>query len=363
MGPGPTQVYPSVLESLSMGTIGHLDPQFIQMMDEVKEMLHGAFQTKNTLTMVVSAPGSAGMETCFVNLVEDGDKVIICQNGVFGGRMKENVERYGGVAVMVEDDWGTSISLDKAQAAIDANPDAKIFAFVHAETSTGVLSDAEALCKMAKDAGMLTIMDAVTSLGGLPVKIDEWGVDAVYSGSQKCLACVPGLSPISLSPAAVAKIEARTSKVKSWFMDLNLVMAYWGGTGKRSYHHTAPVNALFGLHEALRLFTNEGADAVFARHLACHERLKAGLTELGLTFFVAESDRLPQCNVINIPEGVDDLELRTKLLNDHQLEIGGGLGPMAGKIWRIGLMGGSATEENVDKCLAALKAELAPVTA
>ncbi|NQY68761.1 MAG: alanine--glyoxylate aminotransferase family protein [Flavobacteriales bacterium] len=363
MGPGPTQVYPSVLESLSMGTIGHLDPQFIQMMDEVKEMLHGAFQTKNQLTMVVSAPGSAGMETCFVNLVEEGDKVIICANGVFGGRMKENCERYGGVPVMVEDDWGTAITLSKAQAAIDANPDAKLFAFVHAETSTGCLSDAEALCKMAKDAGMLTIVDAVTSLGGLPVKVDEWGIDAIYSGSQKCLACVPGLSPISLSPAAVAKIEARTSKVKSWFMDLNLVMAYWGGTGKRSYHHTAPVNALFGLHEALRLFTNEGAEAVFARHLACHERLKAGLEALGLTFFVAESDRLPQCNVINIPEGVDDLELRTKLLNDHQLEIGGGLGPMAGKIWRIGLMGGSATEENVDKCLAALKAELAPVTA
>ncbi|MCH7535284.1 MAG: alanine--glyoxylate aminotransferase family protein [Bacteroidetes bacterium] len=359
MGPGPSDVYPSVLTALAKPTIGHLDPQFIHMMDEVKEMLKGAFQTKNELTMVVSAPGSAGMETCFVNLVEDGDKVIICQNGVFGGRMKENVERYGGFPVMVEDDWGTAIDLNKAEAAIKENPDAKIFAFVHAETSTGAQSDAAALCKLAKDAGMLTLVDAVTSLGGTPLLLDEWGVDAVYSGSQKCLSCVPGLSPVSFNQRAIDTISNRKTKVKSWFMDLNLVMGYWGGEGKRTYHHTAPVNALYGMHEALRLLHEEGLENAWARHKTNHEKLKTGLEGLGLSFFVKEEDRLPQCNTITIPEGVDDAALRSKLLNDHSLEIGGGLGPMAGKIWRIGLMGAASSEENVDKCVNALEVELA----
>ena len=228
MGPGPSDVGPRVLEALSRPTIGHLDPVFVDMMDEMKELLKYAFQTKNELTMPVSAPGSAGMETCFVNLVEPGDKVIICQNGVFGGRMKENVERCGGIAVMVQDDWGRAVSPQKLEDALKANSDAKVVAFVHAETSTGALSDAKTLVALAHKHNCLTIVDAVTSLAGVALKVDEWGIDAIYSGTQKCLSCTPGLSPVSFSARAVEKIKNRKTKVQSWFMDLNLVMGYWG---------------------------------------------------------------------------------------------------------------------------------------
>ncbi len=251
MGPGPSNVSPRVLEAMSRPTIGHLDPVFVNMMDEMKELLKFAFQTKNELTMPVSAPGSAGMETCFVNLVEPGEKVIICQNGVFGGRMKENVERCGGVAVMVQDDWGRAVDPQKLEDALKANPDTKIVAFVHAETSTGALSDARTLVALAYKHGCLTIVDAVTSLGGVALKVDAWGIDAIYSGTQKCLSCTPGLSPVSFSQRAQEKIKNRKTKVQSWFLDLNLVMGYWGGSTKRAYHHTAPINALYGLHEGL----------------------------------------------------------------------------------------------------------------
>ncbi|MDX1399046.1 MAG: alanine--glyoxylate aminotransferase family protein [Oceanospirillum sp.] len=355
MGPGPSDIAPRVLAAMSRPTIGHLDPAFIQMMDEIKQMLQYAFQTKNELTMPVSAPGSAGMETCFVNLVEPGDKVIVCQNGVFGGRMKENVVRCGGVAVMVEDDWGTAVSVDKVQAALEQNPDAKVLAFVHAETSTGAISDAKALCALARQHDCLTIVDAVTSLGGSELRVDEWGIDAIYSGTQKCLSCPPGISPVSFSERAVEAVKARKTAVPSWFLDTNLVMGYWGAGAKRAYHHTAPVNALYALHEGLVMLQDEGLENAWARHEKHHLALRAGLEAMGLKFLVAEGERLPQLNSVFIPEGVDDAALRTTLLNDYSLEIGAGLGAFAGKVWRIGLMGAACNQRNVMLCLTALE--------
>jgi alanine-glyoxylate transaminase/serine-glyoxylate transaminase/serine-pyruvate transaminase len=362
MGPGPSDVHPRVLAAMGRPTIGHLDPLFVKMMDETKTLLQYAFQTKNALTIPISAPGSAGMETCFANLVEPGDKVIVCTDGVFGGRMKENVERVGGLAVMVEDKWGEPVTPQKLEDALKQHPDAKIVAFVHAETSTGVQSDAKTLCEIARRAGTLTIVDAVTSLGGTPLKVDEWGIDAVYSGSQKCLSCTPGLSPVSISERAAEKIKNRKSKVQSWFLDLNLVMGYWG-TGKRAYHHTAPINPLYGLHEALVILKEEGLENSWARHRRMHLALRAGIEAMGLSFFVAEPYRLPQLNAITLPAGLDDAELRTRLLNEFNLEIGAGLGALAGKIVRIGLMGHAANMKNVLFCLSTLEAVLSELKA
>lgn len=361
MGPGPSDISPQVLSALSRPTVGHLDPLFINMMDEVKGLLQYAFQTKNEITLAVSAPGSAGMETCFVNLVEPGDKVIVCINGVFGTRMKENVERVGGEAIVVEGEWGRAVDPKALEQTLNDNTDAKFVAFVHAETSTGALSDAKSLCAIAKKFNCLTIVDAVTSLGGVELRVDDWQIDAIYSGSQKCLSCVPGLSPVSFSPAAVEKIKARKSKVQSWFLDQSLVMDYWSNNagGKRSYHHTAPVNSLYALHESLVLLHNEGLENAWARHKAQHETLAAGLAELGIEFIVPAEERLPQLNAVYIPEGIDDAKVRTFLLNEFNLEIGAGLGAFAGKAWRIGLMGYAAKSENVLLCLAALKQALA----
>ena len=359
MGPGPSDVSPRVLGALSRPTIGHLDPLFVQLMDEIKGLLQYAFQTENALTLPVSAPGSAGMEACFVNLVSPGDTVIVCQNGVFGGRMQENVERCGATAVMVQDDWGQPVSISKVAQAFADHPEASLLAFVHAETSTGVRSDAAALCALAKENNALSIVDAVTSLGGTELKVDEWGADAVYSGTQKCLSCVPGIAPVTFSPAAVERIQSREHKVQSWFLDMQLVMGYWGGSAKRAYHHTAPVNALYALHESLVMLREEGLEAAFTRHLHNHQALVAGLEAMGLSMAVAESHRLPQLNAVNIPEGVDDARVRTALLNDFNLEIGAGLGALAGKTWRIGLMGFASNESNVLACLTALEAVLA----
>jgi alanine-glyoxylate transaminase/serine-glyoxylate transaminase/serine-pyruvate transaminase len=358
MGPGPSDVYPRVLEALSRPTIGHLDPAFIRMMDELKELMQYAFQTDNALTMPVSAPGSAGMETCFANLVEPGDKVIVCQNGVFGGRMKENVERCGGTPVMVEDAWGEAIDAEKLEEALKAHADARIVAMVHAETSTGAQSDVQELVKLAHAHDCLTIVDTVTSLGGTPVKVDEWEIDAIYSGSQKCLSCTPGLSPVSFNERALEKVRIRQTKVQSWFMDLNLVMGYWGEGAKRAYHHTAPINALYSLHEALLILREEGLDSAWNRHYNNHLALKAGLEAMGLTFIVKEADRLPQLNAVTIPAGVDDAAVRSRLLNEYNLEIGAGLGALAGKVWRIGLMGHSSRAENILLCIGALESVL-----
>ena len=358
MGPGPSDVHPRILEALSRPTIGHLDPQFVAMMEEVKSLLQYAFQTKNELTIPVSAPGSAGMETCFVNLVEPGDKVIVCQNGVFGGRMKENVERCGATPIMVQDDWGKAVDINKVEDALKANPDARILAFVHAETSTGAQSDAKALCELAHKHDCLTIVDAVTSLGGSELKVDDWQIDAIYSGTQKCLSCTPGISPVSFNDRAIEAIKARKNKVQSWFLDLNLVMGYWGGSTKRAYHHTAPVNALYALHEALVMLQDEGIENSWKRHMDNHLALRAGLEAMGINFVVDEASRLPQLNAVTIPEGVDDATVRGQLLNEFNLEIGAGLGDLAGKVWRIGLMGHSSRAENIMLCLSALEAVL-----
>lgn len=355
MGPGPSDISPEVLAAQSRPTVGHLDPLFIGMMDELKALIQYAFQTTNQMTIAVSAPGSAGMETCFVNLVEPGEKVIVCRNGVFGERMRQNVERIGGVAVVVDTAWGEPVNIDDVKQALEAHPDAKFLAYVHAETSTGAVSDAKSLCALAKQHDCLSIVDAVTSLGGVELRVDEWGIDAIYSGSQKCLSCVPGLSPVSFSDAAVAKLKARKTPVQSWFLDQSLVMGYWSGTGKRSYHHTAPVNALYALHESLRKLADEGLENAWQRHQQMHQLLKAGLEKLGIKFVVDEASRLPQLNAVYIPDGVDDVAVRNRLLNDYNLEIGAGLGDLAGKAWRIGLMGYGARRENVALCLRALE--------
>lgn len=363
MGPGPSDVNPRILSAMGRPTIGHLDPQFVGMMDEVKTMLQYAFQTKNELTIAVSAPGSAGMETCFVNLVEAGDKVIVCQNGVFGGRMKENVERLGAIAIMVEDDWGKTVDVAKVEAAFKANDDVKILAFVHAETSTGASSDVKALCDIAHKNGALTIVDAVTSLGGIELRVDDWGVDAIYSGTQKCLSCTPGISPVSLNARAVEVIKNRKTKIQSWFLDLNLVMGYWGANEKRAYHHTAPINSLYALHEALVILQDEGLENAWARHAKMHQGLRAGLEAMGLSFIVDEASRLPQLNAVTIPDGVDEAAVRSTLLNEFNLEIGAGLGSLAGKVWRIGVMGYGARAENILLCLGALEAVLSDMDA
>ncbi len=366
MGPGPSTVNPRILEAMSRPTLGHLDPVFVNMMDEMKVLLRYAFCTSNELTMPVSAPGSAGMEMCFVNLVEPGDKVIVCQNGVFGGRMKENVERSGGTAVMVEDTWGTAVSPDKVRAALKANPDAKVVAFVHAETSTGAISDAKTIAALAHEHGCLVIADTVTSLGGSPLLVDEWELDAVYSGTQKCLSCVPGLSPVTFSKSAIERITTRKTRVQSWFLDLNLILGYWSGGAKRAYHHTAPVNTLYALHEALVILQEEGLENSWARHQKNHNALRAGFEAMGLKFVVPDGQRLPQLNAVSVPDGVDEAAVRSVLLKEYNLEIGAGLGAMAGKIWRVGLMGFASSQTNVLFCLGALDAVLssmrAPIT-
>ena len=355
MGPGPSEVHPRILNAMARQTIGHLDPVFIGMMDETKQMLKYAFMTENELTMPISAPGSAGMEACFANLVEPGDKVIVCINGVFGTRMKENVIRVGGEAIIINDDWGKPVDSQKVEQSLIDNPDAKIVAFVHAETSTGAISDAKLLCELANKHGCLTIVDAVTSLAGSELRVDDWGIDAIYSGSQKCLSAMPGLSPVSFSEKAIHKFTHRKTPVTSWFLDLNLVMGYWGKGAKRAYHHTAPVNTLYGLHESLVMLTEDGLESYWARHKENHLLLRDGLSKLGIEYLVDESCRLPQLNSVYIPDGVDDEKVRSSLMNDFTIEIGAGLGDLAGKIWRIGLMGHTSRKENVELCLSALK--------
>lgn len=355
LGPGPSTVPQRVLDALARPTLGHLDPAFVGLMDEIKLLLRYAFRTRNALTFPISAPGSAGMEACVVNLIEPGDKVVVCVNGVFGGRMRENVLRAGGVPIVVEDDFGRPVSVDKVETALRTHSDVKALGFVHAETSTGARSDAQALCALAARHGALSIVDAVTSLGGIPLEVDAWGIDAIYSGSQKCLSCPPGLSPVSFSERAVAAVKARKTPVRSWFLDLSLVMNYWQGEGGRSYHHTAPVNMLYGLHESLLMLVEEGLEPAWERHRRNHLRLRDGLAALGLELLVPETARLPQLNAIRIPEGADDPGVRRALLNDHGIEIGAGLGPLAGKVWRIGLMGESSRPECVDRVLAALR--------
>jgi alanine-glyoxylate transaminase/serine-glyoxylate transaminase/serine-pyruvate transaminase len=358
MGPGPSDVHPRVLAAMARPTIGHLDPAFVGMMEELKELLRYAFQTANDVTFPISGPGSVGMETCFVNLVEPGETVIVCRNGVFGGRMVENVRRCGASAVVVDDEWGAPVSDAKLEAALHEHPEATLVALVQAETSTGALTEPEPLVALAHRHGCLVIVDAVTALGGCPVKADEWDIDAIYAGSQKCLSCPPGLAPVSFNARAVQRVRERTTRCQSWFMDLDLQLGYWSA-GSRTYHHTAPVNALYGLHEALLMLREEGLEHAWERHRGNHLALAAGLGAMGLSLLVDESHCLPQLNMVVIPEGVDDATARAQMLDEFGIEIGGGLGALAGKVWRVGLMGYSSREENVLAFLRALESVLA----
>ena len=352
MGPGPSDTHPRVLSALRAPTVGHLDPFFLKTMNEVQAMLRELFQTKNEMTLAVSGTGSSGMETCVVNLVEPGDKVVVGVNGVFGGRMKDVFERAGADVLAIERPFGEVFSAEEVATAVQQHSP-KVVGMVHAETSTGALQSLEEISKVVHDAGGLLLADCVTSLGGLPVKVDEWGLDAVYSGTQKCLSCPPGLAPVTFSPKAVAAMDARTTKVASWYFDMSMVRNYWTDSS-RAYHHTAPINMNYGLHEALRLALEEGLEERFARHRHNHLALRAGLEALGTEYAVEEANRLPMLNAVKIPDGIDDVGVRSQLLNEFGIEIGAGLGPMKGKTWRIGLMGDSSSARNVLLFLAAL---------
>ena len=351
LGPGPSNVPPRVLAAMSRPTIGHLDPVFVSLMDEVKTMLRVCFQTQNAVTFPISGPGTAGMEACFANLIEPGDKVLICRNGVFGDRMRQMTGRLGGNALVLDFEWGKAVDAAEVENVLKTEGDIKLVAVVHAETSTGVLSDVAAVCAAARSHGALTIVDCVTSLGGVPVEVDRWQADAVYSGTQKCLSCPPGLSPVTFSHRAIEHVKARRTKVVSWFYDLGLLTGYWQGEGARSYHHTAPINMIYALHEALKCLLEESLAAAWQRHRDTQTTLISGLQDLGLGLPVAEDIRLPQLTLVNIPSGVNDAAFRARLLNDFDLEIGGGLGKFAGQAWRIGLMGHGSTRGNAELCV------------
>ncbi|MDY7026775.1 MAG: alanine--glyoxylate aminotransferase family protein [Spirochaetota bacterium] len=353
MGPGPSLTNPEVYEALKRPTLGHMDPYFIEIMDDIKVMLQKLFQTKNDLTIPVSGTGSAGMEAALVNLIEKGDPVLVLINGVFGKRQLDIAQRLGADADSIEFTWGTPVDTDRVAEQLGKKK-YKLVAMVHAETSTGVCSPAAEVGKLVKSHGALFVLDTVTSLGGMEVAVDKWGVDAVYSGSQKCLSCPPGLSPVSFSPKAVDLIMNRKTKVPNWYLDMSMVANYWAGK-KRAYHHTAPINMLYGLYEALYVVLEEGLEKVYARHLDMHKQLVAGLDKLGIKMVVEPQYRLPMLNAVWIPEGIDDAEGRKKLRYDYGIEVGGGLGDFAGKVWRIGLMGNTARPQHVSRLLKALE--------
>jgi alanine-glyoxylate transaminase / serine-glyoxylate transaminase / serine-pyruvate transaminase len=352
MGPGPSNVAPSVLEAMSRPVLGHLDPLFVGMMDEIKAMLRTVLQTSNEMTFPVSGTGSAGMEFCFVNLIEPGDEVAVGVNGVFGNRMVDVAERCGARVIKVESPWGRIIEAGQiAEALGKCRP--KLVAIVHAETSTGALTPVEEISRLTHEAGALLLLDTVTSLGGCPVKVDEWQVDALYSGTQKCLSCPPGLAPVSFGPRAMEIATKRKKKVQSWYLDVNLLASYWGQ--ERVYHHTAPISMNYALHEALRLVLEEGLVNRWDRHRDNHLALKQGLEKLGLSIASQEGHQLWQLNAVTVPEGVDEAAVRKRLLNEFNIEIGAGLGPLKGKVWRVGLMGETSKPENVKSFLSALR--------
>jgi alanine-glyoxylate transaminase/serine-glyoxylate transaminase/serine-pyruvate transaminase len=352
MGPGPSDIHPSVLAAMAAPTVGHLDPYFLKIMDEVQSMLREVFQTTNHMTMAISGTGSAGMETCVVNLIEPGDRMVVGVNGVFGGRMAEVAERVGAEVTKIERPFGEVFSPEEFAAAIKKSQP-KVVGIVHAETSTGAKQPLEEIAKIVHDAGALLLVDCVTSLAGIPVEIDRLQIDAAYSGSQKCLGCPPGLSPVTFGPKALEAMDNRKKKVSSWYLDIGLLRNYWGNN--RAYHHTAPINMNYALHQALRLVLAEGLEARYARHHLHHLALKAGLNAMGIQYSVAADVSLPMLNSVLIPDGVDDAAVRGQLLNEFGIEIGGGLGPMKGKTWRIGLMGEAAKKSNVLVFLAALE--------
>ena len=356
LGPGPSDVHPRVLAAMARPTVGHLDPYYLQVMDEMQRMLREVFRTKNELTFAVSGTGSAGQEATVVNLIEPGDSVLVCINGVFGGRLADMAERAGGTVTRVERPWGEVFTPDDLKDALRRTKP-QVVAIVMAETSTGAWQPIEEISQVVHEAGALLLVDTVTALGGIPVEVDAWRIDAVYSGSQKCLSCPPGLAPVSFSEAAVAKIRGRKEKVRSWYLDTTMLANYW--SDDRVYHHTAPVNMTYALHEALRQVLEEGLDACFARHRLNHEALRAGLERLGMSLAAQEGHRLPQLNAVRIPDGVDDVAVRKALLGRFGIEIGAGLGAFKGQIWRIGLMGYASRSGNVLLLLSALEQLLA----
>lgn len=356
MGPGPSPVPPSVLQALSLGTVGHLDPYYLEVMDGVQKMLRQVMQTENEMTFAVSGTGSAAMEAAVVNLVEPGDAMVACVNGVFGGRMADVAERAGAAVTKIEKPWGDVFSVDDLRPVLEqVRP--KVVGIVMAETSTGAMQPIPEIAQFVRESGALLIVDAVTALGGIPVEVDRWGIDVLYSGTQKCLGCPPGLAPISFSRRAVELVLARKRKVQSWYLDIGLLANYWGG--KRAYHHTGPINMSYALYEALRLVHEEGLPNCFARHALHHRALKAGLAAIGIDYAAREGFQLPMLNAVTIPDGVDDARVRRDLLQRFGIEIGGGLGAFAGKVWRIGLMGHGARSNNVYLFLTALEQLLA----
>jgi alanine-glyoxylate transaminase/serine-glyoxylate transaminase/serine-pyruvate transaminase len=356
LGPGPSDVHPRVLDALARPTVGHLDPYYLRIMDELQSMLRDVFRTDNRLTMAISGTGSAGQEATVLNLIEPGDRVLVCVNGVFGGRLADMAERAGGEVTKIERPWGEVFTPDEVQQAL-ARVRPQVVAIVMAETSTGAWQPVEEIAAAVRDAGGMLILDTVTALGGIPVEVDKWQIDAVYSGTQKCLSCPPGLAPVSFSDRALEKILKRREKVRSWYLDMSLIANYWGSD--RVYHHTAPINMTYALHEALRLLLDEGLEASWTRHRKNHEALKAGLAAIGIEYATQAGRELPQLNAVRVPEGIDDAKLRKALLERFGIEIGAGLGAFKGKVWRIGLMGYASRQSNVFALLAALEQLLA----
>jgi len=356
MGPGPSDTHPRVLAALAAGTVGHLDPYYLDLMNKMQQMLRSVMRTENPMTMAISGTGSAGMEATVTNLIEPGDSMIVCVNGVFGGRMVDVAERAGAKVTRVDRPWGQVFEpADLKDALVKAKP--KVVGIVMAETSTGARQPIEEISKLVHEAGALLLVDAVTALGGISVEVDKWKIDALYSGTQKCLSCPPGLAPVSFSPAAMDVILKRKTKVQSWYLDVSMLAKYWGE--ERVYHHTAPINMTYALYEALRLILEEGLDACFARHQLNHKALKAGLAALGIKYASDEAHTLPMLNAIWIPQGVDDMTIRKGLLTRFGIEIGGGLGDFKGKAWRVGLMGHASRANNVLLVLSALEQLLA----
>jgi alanine-glyoxylate transaminase/serine-glyoxylate transaminase/serine-pyruvate transaminase len=356
LGPGPSNVHPRVYQAMMAPILGHLDPDFLRIMDETKELLRAVFRTQSEETIAVSGTGSAGMEAAVANLIEPGERAVVCVKGFFGDRMAEMASRYEAEVTRVEGEWGRIIEPEAVEAALKAASHTKVVAIVHAETSTGVLQPLEDIVRLAHEHDALVMVDTVTSLGGCEVAVDDWGIDACHSASQKCLSCPPGMAPLTFSPRATDALRSRETKVRTWYLDMTLLDNYWGG--KRAYHHTAPMTMVYALREGLRLVLEEGLEARVSRHQHNGEALRAGLEAMGLTLHAQEGYRLPLLTTVRIPEGIEDVKLRRALLYEHSIEIGGGLGPLAGKVWRIGLMGMGSSAENVLAVLQALEQEL-----
>lgn len=351
LGPGPSMVHPRVLRAMAHPLLGHLDPQFITLMNDVQNMLRYEFQTENEITFPVSGTGSASMESTVANLLEPGDAILIGVNGYFGERLCDMAKRYGAEVRRLERPWGQVFEPDEIKAALRQKP-AKVVALVHAETSTGALQPLEAMGRIIREYGGIFLIDCVTSLGGIPVEIDAWDIDIAYSGTQKCLSCPPGLGPLTVGDRARATIRRRTTPVANWYLDLAMIESYWGN--ERTYHHTAPISMVFALREALRLLQEEGREARFERHRVNSALLWEGLVDMGLRLLVPATHRLPTLTTVEVPEGIDEAVVRQRLLDEHNIEIAGGLGAFKGKAWRIGLMGHSCRRENVLLLLTAL---------